>query len=110
MSRRPFLLAYDISDRRRLARMHRLLLKWGVAVQYSVFRVVMDATEQDQLMAKVARIADPKDDDVRLYRLPGGDTGANLGGKWSGKSAMGEGIHLIDRAGQPAAYDVDGTP
>lgn len=110
MSRRPFLLAYDISDRRRLARMHRLLLKWGTAVQYSVFRVMLDQDDQKQLMAQVERIAAPKVDDVRLYRLPGGDAGTNLGGKWSGKAAMGGGIHLIDVVGRPGEFDAESEP
>ena len=65
-----WLVTYDISDRRKLARVHRLLKKEGVPIQYSVFFVHASAAKMARLMVELGKLIDPKADDVRAYRLP----------------------------------------
>jgi CRISPR-associated protein Cas2 len=69
-TRRLFLLAYDIADRKRLARVHRRLKAWGLPLQYSVWLVPGRRRDIDQLCAQLDGLIDPAADDVRLYALP----------------------------------------
>lgn len=65
-----WLVAYDIADKRRLGRVHRLLKKHGVPVQYSVFLVRASAAQMGALMAQTATLIREQADDVRAYCLP----------------------------------------
>jgi CRISPR-associated protein Cas2 len=68
--RRPFLLAYDIADPKRLTRVHRTVRDHGLPLQYSVFLVVGTTGDLDGLLADLDRIIHPKEDDIRVYPLP----------------------------------------
>lgn len=74
-----WLVTYDITDRRKLARVFRLLKKKGVPIQYSVFFVHASAVQMGILMVQVGKLIDPKTDDVRAYRLPEATWKATLG-------------------------------
>jgi len=65
-----WLVIYDISDKRRLARVFKALKKAGVPVQYSVFSVDASAVGMTALMLQLAALINVKEDDVRAYRLP----------------------------------------
>lgn len=65
-----WLIAYDISNSRRLNRVHRLLKEKGVPVQYSLFAVRESAQGILRLKNELAGLIDTKADDVRIYRLP----------------------------------------
>jgi CRISPR-associated protein Cas2 len=67
---RPHLLAYDISDPRRLYRVARISGQWGLRVQYSIFILWIRPSEQYQLLEQLDEVIDSKADDVRLYPLP----------------------------------------
>ena len=92
--REAHILAYDISDAKRLRRVHKLLKKWGMPVQYSVFAVDLSARGADQLFAALKRVADSEADDVRLYRIGNGTH------CWSGRAPLPEGMILT---GSPTA-------
>jgi CRISPR-associated protein Cas2 len=64
------LVAYDIADPKRLSRVHRVLKKQGLPVQYSVFTVVMKRKEVLKLLDCLGELIHPSQDDVRCYRLP----------------------------------------
>lgn len=74
-----WLVAYDIADKRRLGRVFRLLKKHGVPVQYSVFLVPASAQQMDSLIGQLAPLIDPRNDDVRAYRLPENGWSVTLG-------------------------------
>ncbi len=65
-----YLIAYDISDPRRLAKVHRTLKKLGLPLQYSVFTVVLKRKALLRLLDSINSIIHPAKDDVRCYRLP----------------------------------------
>ena len=67
---KPYLIAYDISDKKRLQRVHRLLKSQAIALQYSVFIAVMNAAECAELTQALEALIDKKADDIRLYPLP----------------------------------------
>ena len=66
---RTWLVAYDIADHRRLARVHRCLTKELVAVQYSVFMGELSDRRLAQIERRLLRLIDPTEDDVRFYVL-----------------------------------------
>ncbi len=68
--RRPYLLAYDIADPKRLIRVHRTVRGSGMALQYSVFLVVGTTRDLDRLLADLDAIIQPAHDDIRVYPLP----------------------------------------
>jgi CRISPR-associated protein Cas2 len=67
---KPYLITYDISDKRRLQRVHRLLKSQAIAMQYSVFISVMNKAECQELTEALTALINVKEDDVRLYPLP----------------------------------------
>ena len=67
-----WVVCYDIADRKRLLRVHRLLRKWGVPMQYSVFIVEASAIRLQRLLLQIDDLIDPGADDVRAYRFPPG--------------------------------------
>lgn len=72
MTRRTitYVIAYDITDPRRLTRVHRVLREEAFPVQYSVFLATLDTAAIDRLLARLGRLIDPRRDDVRAYPLP----------------------------------------
>ncbi|MBM3739669.1 MAG: CRISPR-associated endonuclease Cas2 [Acidobacteria bacterium] len=67
---RNWLIAYDISDHRRLRRVHRFLRGHAVPVQYSVFATRASPMALGVMRAALASLVDPKNDDVRMYPVP----------------------------------------
>lgn len=65
-----WLVAYDISDPRRLARVFKALKEEGIPLQYSVFSVSATPAAMAQLMARLKVLINVKEDDVRAYQLP----------------------------------------
>lgn len=68
--RRRWVIAYDLRDPRRIARLHRFLKELAVPVQYSVFAAVGSPAQMQALARQIEGMIDPKADDVRLYALP----------------------------------------
>jgi CRISPR-associated protein Cas2 len=69
-ARKSWLVAYDIRDKRRLSRLHRLLKREGVSMQYSAFAVAASELELDDLLVRIQRLIDERVDDVRAYHVP----------------------------------------
>ncbi|HQQ68703.1 MAG TPA: CRISPR-associated endonuclease Cas2 [Alicycliphilus sp.] len=84
-----YIICYDIACPRRLARIHRLLKKQAVPLQYSVFLFTGTAQQLDRCLAQLSQLMDRRHDDIRAYPLP------QRGLRWSlGKATLPEGIHL----------------
>lgn len=98
MSRRqPCLLAYDITDRRRLARVHRYLGRHGQAMQHSVFLCHWNTRERELRLAELAKLIDPRRDDLRCYPLPASPDIVQIG-----PTLLPEGALLLARSWTPA--------
>lgn len=67
---RRWLIAYDLRDDRRIARVHRLLNKVAVPVQYSVFAARGSQAAMRQLARQIETLIDADVDDVRMYPIP----------------------------------------
>lgn len=68
-SRSLVVVAYDISDDRRRAKVYDALLAFGVPVQYSVFECRLSREELRRLTALVRKLIFRKEDCVNLYHL-----------------------------------------
>jgi CRISPR-associated protein Cas2 len=68
------LLAYDVSDPKRLRKVHKTMTAWGKPVQYSVFRVRCTARELERLRFELAGLLAP-DDRLLVIRLCTGCAG-----------------------------------
>jgi CRISPR-associated protein Cas2 len=67
---RRWLIAYDIRDRRRLARVHRFLMHRAIPVQYSVFAVRGSLADVRRMADELRTRIDERADDVRIYPIP----------------------------------------
>jgi CRISPR-associated protein Cas2 len=65
-----YLVCYDISDPRRLARVFKLMKGKGIHLQYSVFHCSFSWPRLLEIKDKLRLIIDERKDDVRIYPLP----------------------------------------
>ena len=65
-------VAYDIADDRRRAKLHTLLLGYGVPVQESLFECELDEHDLRRLKQRVGRLVRPRRDRVSYYALCAG--------------------------------------
>jgi CRISPR-associated protein Cas2 len=66
-----YLIAYDVREPKRLQRIHYHLRKHALAVQKSVFLLHADADGLAEVERGLRERADARDDDLRLYAVPG---------------------------------------
>lgn len=67
--RKPYLVCYDISDARRLQRVHRYLLGYKVGGQKSFFECWLTPPELQQMRRRLTALIDPGQDRVHLFQL-----------------------------------------
>ncbi len=63
------LIAYDISDPKRLARVAKTCEDYGVRVQYSVFECHLEPAQLDTLWQTLLTHIDPREDRLVAYQL-----------------------------------------
>jgi CRISPR-associated protein Cas2 len=88
---RERLLCYDIADPSRLRRVHQLLMRQGLIIQKSVFRLNITEPLFDQLVLSLQDRIDDRHDDVRVYQVHRKARRHILG-----RSAYPEGVMLFD--------------
>jgi CRISPR-associated protein Cas2 len=64
--RSVYLVAYDISDAKRLKAMHRCMLGFGDALQYSLFRCVLSAKEKLMMVEAAKEVINQREDSVMV--------------------------------------------
>jgi len=69
MSRRRFLVAYDISDDKRLKAVYKAMNGFGDRIQYSVFICELNERERVQMEAKLRPMLHAKEDQVIVMDL-----------------------------------------
>jgi len=84
-----YIICYDISCPKRLGRLHRMLKKCAVPIQYSVFMFIGDERQLQRCLDQAATIIDTRADDLRAYPLPKRGLRLRLG-----KPTLPEGIQL----------------
>lgn len=64
--RRRWLVCYDITDARRLRRVHKTVKGYGERLQYSVFSCILSKSELQRLIAALRSIIDESADSVMI--------------------------------------------
>jgi CRISPR-associated protein Cas2 len=72
-----FLISYDIKNQKRVAKFGKLLSKYAVRIEYSVFYTKMDKEEMSEFALKMVEYINSDEDDVRIYEIV--DYGIALG-------------------------------
>ena len=65
-----FVIGYDISDPRRLLRIHRRMCQHATPLAYSIFLLIGSEADKDCCLEEIGELIDPRADDVRCYALP----------------------------------------
>jgi len=73
MSRKQYLISYDISDPKRLRQVARIMEGYGYRVQLSVFQCPLDDLRLEQFKAEVVPVINSEEDQVLIVCL-GPDT------------------------------------
>ena len=92
MSASSLLLCYDIRDKKRLVKVHRLVKRHGLELQYSVFYLEMTNAEVGRLLGKLEELIDERVDDVRVYAISRFEDIQMLG-----ESLLPEGVQLFSQ-------------
>ncbi|MDM8538414.1 CRISPR-associated endonuclease Cas2 [Desulfobacterales bacterium HSG17] len=64
-----YMIAYDIADPKRLAKIHRQIKKKGIAAQKSVFFIKGNENEIENIMDRIGKLMKPAEDDLRAYPI-----------------------------------------
>lgn len=64
-----YLVAYDIADHKRLAKVHRYLLGWKVGGQKSFYECWLTQAELGTVMRELGERIDPDNDRVHIFQL-----------------------------------------
>jgi len=70
-SKKLIVVIYDIVDDKRRRKMVKCLESYGIRVQKSAFECYVDDTMYKNLIKKMEKIIDEKEDLLRVYRLTG---------------------------------------
>ena len=74
MSRRHYLVTYDVSDDKRRTHLFKLLEGNGDHVQYSVFFCALNEQEKARLQGGIAELIAPTEDQVLILDLGASET------------------------------------
>lgn len=64
-----YLLAYDIADDRRRAKIAKIMESMGARVQGSVFEAYLTPANLDSLLKRVQKVLKKEEDSLRIYLL-----------------------------------------
>jgi CRISPR-associated protein Cas2 len=74
-----YIVSYDISDEKRLRRIHRTMKGYGEPLQYSVFRCDLSASERVLMIEALSKIINHREDQIMLVDIGPADGR----GRWS---------------------------
>lgn len=69
MTKICFIIAYDISNNKRLQRLQRLVSNQFLQLQYSIYYGTMTRKSMDTFIITMQKIIHPTDDDLRIYEV-----------------------------------------
>ena len=76
-----YVIGYDITDKKRLVRMHRFLEQRATPIQRSIFLFYGSELQKMACLTGAMRLLNPKADSLCCYRLPSQGTKLRIGAK-----------------------------
>ncbi len=70
MSKKFYVVCYDIKDNSRRTKVFKVMRNYGTRVQYSIFECILKEDTLDKMLRKVSSIIKEDEDSVRIYYLP----------------------------------------
>lgn len=67
---RCWIVAYDITEPKRLQRIHRAMLKYAIPIEYSVFLLMGTENDRTNCLGETSAMINNETDDLRCYPLP----------------------------------------
>jgi len=67
--RTRYIVSYDISDQKRLRRVHRTMKGYGDPLQYSVFRCDLSASERVLMIEALSKVINHREDQIMLIDI-----------------------------------------
>ena len=64
-----YVISYDICNTKRRNKISKILLDYGIRVQYSVFECDINKKQITEIKAKIMEVIDKKKDKVNVYYL-----------------------------------------
>lgn len=64
-----FVVAYDMPDTKRRTKLLKTLKGFGVHTQFSLFECELDEKELENMLERIHKIIDTKEDAIKVYRL-----------------------------------------
>lgn len=86
-----YLVCYDIADPKRLARVHRRVIRHAMFIQLSVYYLQGDRRVLETLLSELQDVIDERCDDVRVYTVRQLSGALQIGCSW-----LPEGIGWFD--------------
>lgn len=86
---RYWIIAYDISDPKRLQHVHRAMIRHATPIEYSVFLLMGTENDRTRCLDETSKLIDDHFDDLRCYPLPERGLQARIG-----KATLPAGIHF----------------
>ena len=68
-STKNYLISYDIANPKRLQKIHRLISRQALRLQYSVYHIQCNKIQLNRLIQDIENRIHPKEDDVRIYPI-----------------------------------------
>ncbi len=69
MSLAKYLICYDITDPKRLRRVHHAVRDLGLPIQFSVFEAELNTKQLAQLITQLTRLIEVTEDKIMIYQL-----------------------------------------
>ena len=73
-----YMICYDIADPKRLVKISKLLLKYGIRVQKSFFQADIERNRLDELVEQAVKILKKRRDSFFIYPLCASCTGKGI--------------------------------
>lgn len=77
-----YLICYDIANPKRLAKVHRKVVKQAAFVQFSVYYFSGSKADLDNFLIDIEQIIHVKEDDVRVYLVESLKKATQVGQSW----------------------------
>ena len=77
-----YLICYDIANPRRLARVHRRIVKDALFIQFSVYYLQGRRKDLDVLLNDLRELINEREDDIRAYTVQPLQEALQIGAAW----------------------------